>query len=296
MPKIQLLNALQEQPSRPRDCALLVSVPTTWQEFSADYSAGADFVAGYTRSSGGSTAEDGWRAYQPYASLARHVMNQVKKRGVTVFERATLAHLHSALETYPVTTLMAHWRSARFRPQDIVDPAAVSAFLQEEPPAVHSRDERSRLSSALNALLDEGRATAPSDEPMGHGGLSAEQFRWQEKRQAIEAAAPGAFRGGAAVELAEGFRTIAEITGGISPGYAGTLDLTVCQSVRLGEMVRRKCPKSSVLTSASNTSMDFRFAAYHQVIEVLARSPRPFEDAVIEVRKALILRYDQTGK
>src|ERR1700722_10047454 len=96
LPKIQLLNALQEQPSRPRDCALLVSVPTTWQEFSADYSAGADFVGGYTRSSGGSTAEDGWNAYQPYASLARHVMNQVKNLGVPLFERATLAHLHSA--------------------------------------------------------------------------------------------------------------------------------------------------------------------------------------------------------
>jgi len=126
--------------------------------------------------------------------------------------------------------------------------------------------------------------------------LSAEQFRWQEKRHTIEAAVPGAFRGGAAVEFADGFRTIEEITGGVSRSYSGTLDLTVCQSVLLGEMVRRKCPNSSVLASAANTSMDFRFATYHQVIEVLAGSPRPFEDAVIDVRKALIQRYDQTRK
>jgi hypothetical protein len=61
-------------------------------------------------------------------------------------------------------------------------------------------------------------------------------------------------------------------------------------------MVRRKCRKSLVLTSADMTSMDFRFAVYHQVIEILARSPRPFEDVVIDVRKAFVIRYGKSKK
>jgi hypothetical protein len=296
---IEILNAPPELPSRPRDCALLVTVPTTWEEFSADYSSGTDFVAGYTRQSGGLTVKAGWEAYQPYASLARHVMTSVRKLGVALFERATLAELHRAVAAYPVTTLVAHWRSARFRPSDIADAARIRAYLTKAGARVESADGSDRpeaLCAALNSLLDEGVAAAGDDAPMGHGGLTAQQFRWHEKRALIEAALPGSFRGGAAVEFAAAFHTIAEITAGIAPSYSGTLDLTVCQSVLLGEMVRRKCPNSLVLTSAETTSMDFRFAVYHQVIEILARSSRPFEDAVIDVRKALVRRYDKSPK
>jgi hypothetical protein len=175
-----------------------------------------------------------------------------------------------------------------------VDAARIRAHLGNTVTAEDSgngEDERERLCSALNSLLDEGRTSAGADSPMGHGGLSALQFRWYERRAIVEASMPGAFRGGAAVEFAGGFRTIEEIAGAISPSYAGTLDLTICQSVLLGETIRRKCGKCLVLTSAETTSMDFRFAVYHQVIEILARSSRPFEDVVIDVRKTLVLRY-----
>jgi hypothetical protein len=299
LPTIEILNAVPELPSRPRDCALLVTVPTTREEFSADYRSGTDFVAGYLRTAGGLTADAGWEAYQPYASLARHVMTSARKLGVALVERATLAELHCAVAAWPVTTLVAHWRSARFRPPDIADAASVRAYLTKAgvtlPPA-NGNHEHEALCAALNAVLDQGTGDAAADTPMSHGGLSAQQFRWHERREVIEAALPGSFRGGAAVEFAGGFHTIAEITAGFAPAYAGTLDLTVCQSVLLGEMVRAKCPKSLVLSSAETTSMDFRFAVYHQVIEILARSPRPFEDAVIDVRKAVVRRYDKSGK
>ena len=292
MAKIEILNAVLEAPARPRDCALLVSVPTTREEFFHDCNSGADFVETYTRQSRGTTPNDGWEAYQPYASLARHVIARAKKYGVTVFERATLDQLHRVLPAYAVTTLVAHWRSARFRPPDIVDCVKVSAYLAGLTTDPGNRSyERKQICSALNSILDEGRTAILSNQPMSHGGLSAQQFRWYEKRATIEATLPGSLRGGAAVEFCGGFRTISEITGGISPDYSGTLDLTVCQSVLLGELVKRRCQKALVLTTAETTSMDFRFALYHQVIEILARSPRPFEDAVIDVRKAFILRY-----
>ena len=299
MATIEILNPVSELLARPRDCALLVTVPSTREEFFHDYRTGTDFVECFIRESRAATADAGWEGYQRYASLARHVMSRVKKRGVNVIERATLAGLHGTLAAYPVTTLVAHWRSARFRTYDIVEVRRVREYLREAGLSQNARDggdDRDDLCSALNFLLDEGSTARGAEEMMSAGALSAQQFRWYEKRDAIKASLPGAFRGGAAVEFVGGFRTMAEITYGITPFYAGILDLTVCQSVLLGEMVRRRCPKSLALTSADTTSMDFRLAAYHQVIEILALAPRPFEDVVIDVRKAIMVRYGRPEK
>jgi hypothetical protein len=289
LPTIEILSSVSQSRVRPRDCALLVAVPSTRREFFDDYRVGTDFVKRYTSESPSPDAS--WGQYEKYASLARHVIDRVKKRGVSVIERATLADLHKTLPAYPVTTLMAHWRSARFRPDDISRTSRVAEYLAERaaaPDALRASDGTQGLAADLNRLLDEGTSNAEGSKAAG--GITADQYRWHERRQKIEAALPGAFRGGAAVEFAGGFCNIAEISGGIAATYAGILDLTVCQSVLLGEMVRRKCPRCLVLTSAEEVSMDFRLAAYHQAIEILARSPRPYENLVVDIRKAM-LRY-----
>ncbi len=272
MTTIEILNAIPELDIRPRDCAFLVAIPTSRKEFLEDLAAGRDFAQTFAAQQNASTPEQAWQAYWRYADAAAYTMKCVRKRSVAVFGRATLAGFQNAVASFPVTTLVAHYRSARFRPADIVNPQAV-------PPC-----------DALNELLDEGLAPAEPDS-MSPGGRTELQFVWQERREKLEAALPGAFRGGASVEFAEGFQTIREIASGISPEFAGTLDLTVCQSVLLGGTIQRRCRKCLVLKNAENAEVDSRLAFYHQVIEVLTRKPQPFEDAAFAVRKALISRY-----
>lgn len=293
---IEILDAAPEQPMRPRDCACLVCIPTSRIEFFDDLALGRDFVESWIRQCGALTAKEGWETYEPYADLVNYTMKRVARRKVTTFNRANLSDFHRALGAFPVVTLVAHWRSARFRPTDICDDTAVRAFVSQASVLPKSDSEGDgagleQLCSALNSLLDDGLNGTGSDLPVSQGGRVEMQFVRHKRRRSIEAALPGAFRGGAAVEFADGFHTMDDIVEGIPSKYAGALDLTVCQSVQLGEMIQNKCRKCLVLKSADETHVDFRFALYHQVIEVLAGSPQPFEDAVFKVRKALITRY-----
>ena len=290
MSSIVIRGLESERPASPHDCALLIAAPLDRESFFADLERRDKEFARNFQSQFPALNDDAlWRVYQPYAQLAAEVAARAAALGVRVAGGATFADFLRIVCEAPVVTLVAHWRSARFRREDIADAAAVRAYLEQHANLADSAAEPAW--DRLNALLDR-IAGEDEENPAGSSGYeAARQYRWQGARAQIEPGLGGAVRGGAAVEFADGFHLVGEIVAGIPAGYAGTLDLTVCQSVMLGEEVKRKCRHSLVLTSSGLASMDYRFALYRQVLELLAARPQPFEDAVVNVRKALLKKY-----
>ncbi|MCU1293762.1 MAG: hypothetical protein JWP08_2612 [Bryobacterales bacterium] len=276
------------KPSSPADCALLLAIPLDRSGFFADLKNPAkDFVRQFQVERPNQTEDSLWRAYEPYASLAVEVCEHAREHGVRVLESATPEDLHNSLRISAVTTLVAHWRSALFRPQDIVAPALVAAYLQDRA----STDDRADLVRRLNAVLKASDRRFDDVLPGSAGESAAKQRKWYVRRRELEQQLGPAVKGGAAIEFTRGLCSIPEILAGLSPEFEGVLDLTVCQSVLFAEEVRAKCRHCLVLSSANLTSLDFRLALYAQTIEVLARDPQPFEDAVTKIRSSLIHRY-----
>lgn len=276
------------EPSSPADCALLLAIPLDRAGFSADLKNPAkDFIRHFQLERRNQTEDALWKAYEPYASLVAHVCERVRILGVRVIRSATLDALHDEIKMSPVTTLVAHWRSALFRPEDIASSDNVAAYLHDGA----SPEDKAELARRLNEILKSPNKLFDDVLPGSAGEAAAKQRKWYVRRLELEKGLGAAVQGGAAIELADGLRSIPEILTGFPAQFTGVLDLTVCQSVVFAEEVRAKCRHCLVLSSANLTSLDFRLALYAQIIEVLASDPQPFEDAVTKIRSSLIQRY-----
>ena len=285
---IELLNVAAHPPVSPADCALVVAIPLTKAEFLADPAAGrqSNFAHVYTTNFGGDR-EAAWQAYERYAALAAHVMEDVERMKVTVRQAASLDDFHRAVATFKVVILVAQWRDARFMAEDIVDAPAVWRLTQTS-----VASDGAALAAGLNSLMGAGDAPAGTRRSLTPSERTSQQYDWLRKRHDFEVRYPGITRGGAGVEFKAQFHTIEEILGGISSAYEELLDLTVCQSVLLGEELRRRCPKCAVLVNSNLTSFDLRFAFIHGIVDLIHREPMAWEDASFTIRKA-ILKYGQ---
>ena len=275
---------------RPTDCALLVAVPVTREEFGADLARGTDFTRLFRQGREGIRDGALWDFYRPYADLALRVADGAAGLGVRVFYRCTRAAFQRALEESPVVTVVAHWRGAAYRDADILDPAAARARAA---PLLSARNGRScgeSVAALLNGLLDAALGQS-GPAPGGSAAAAALAVRAQyalwEARRALDAVLGAAVAGGPAVEFADGPASIQEMAGAVAPGFAGTLDLTICNSVLLAEEIRRKCRAGVVLSNAFPASLDVRLALYAQAVKLLARRRLSYMDAITRLRRQM---------
>ena len=171
----------------------------------------------------------------------------------------------------------------------IADPASplwVALRQFDGPVAGPSRYDAAALASWLNGLAQ--------SQPSGGLHLSDEallierEYRCYRRRMMLESALPGVFRGGAAIEFSDNFRSMREILDATDPGIRGVVDLTVCNSVALGEEIRRKCPRCMVMVNAKRTSPAFRLALYRQAIHLMKTGGRSYPDTVMRLRQYLV--------
>lgn len=92
------------------------------------------------------------------------------------------------------------------------------------------------------------------------------------------------------MEFDDGFCGVQEIASAWPIDYDGVLDLTICNSTLLAELIRRRCPHGLVLANEELTYPEFRLPLYNAVVRLLCRRPQPYEDAVFEIRKYLTRR------
>ena len=114
---------------RPNDCALLVAVPLQRAEFLADYAAGTDFLEQFVAHQRSRDTDVLWATYEASAATAAASVNRARRRGVVVVPRARLEDFGRCVEQFQVVTLVAHWRSAMFRANEILNPDAVGRVL-----------------------------------------------------------------------------------------------------------------------------------------------------------------------
>jgi hypothetical protein len=287
--------------ARATDCALLVGIPTTEADFGAAVRGGADFATRWIAVAAGGDRARGWKRFLPYAALCRGVLNEASRLGVTVVERASLADLAAAIPAFAVVTLVAHSCGAAFDETDVADPRAATAALPDivctaarwmraVPPPPTGCD-LGPLAAWLNELVEDGVPESPAapgarEITKAAARIHAFTLQWM-RRRAVEAAGRGAFRPGVGVEFHDGFHSLEAIEAVLPERLDGTLDLTVCESVHLGELLRARRPGGVIMSNAEPTTLDFRLALYRQTLALMTRRDIPYIDAALMLRRHL---------
>lgn len=259
----------------------------------ADLAAGTDFLEHFTMQQRTRDVDVLWSLYEAGTTAAVATIARAKRRGVTVCKRSALADFARCLEQYSVVTLVAHWRTARFRTSEILDPSAVHRLLLDgkvngDGAAVVTAEQ---AGLALNQRLDAAqkpRAPVPIDDSAGGAAETRYQYGLWLARRNLEPRLGQAVRtGGPAVEFADGLRVVDRVVSTVPEGFAGVLDLTVCNSTLLAEEIRRRCRRGLIIANAFPATLDTRMEFYDAAMGLVQRRGVSYQDAVFIVRRNL---------
>jgi len=264
----------------PRDCALLFGVPLERSAFLRKMEGPRD--GNFAEAFRASSAELAWTGYAPLAERLRNLADEVEDLGVSVYREMTLETLAEAAKRGQVT-VVSHSRSAAFRPADIVDARGVRDALAAHDGKVALPEDAAGLAGVLNsAYLPKRDGT---DD--GVGAPIRFQMELAAARRRVTDQLPGAFRGGAGVEFANGFEPFEALAAQFDPGYRGVIDLIVCNSLLAADVLHRRCPHSLVVGTSDLTFPETRVPFYMATMRLLARRPQPYDDAVQELKTIL---------
>ena len=129
-------------PTPPADCALLIAMPLTLDEFESDLKMWPE-RGEYARSLASNTrcASDAWiRFGQAVAELGQDLISLANNIGVAVYPRATLSDINRAASDRKVLIILGHYKGPKLEAADLlVSPAVFCEFLQRaertQPPA-----------------------------------------------------------------------------------------------------------------------------------------------------------------
>jgi len=270
------------------DCRLLVAIPLDRAAFLARGRADGQSFAGLFRAARPGFSDWAlWEAYEPLASQALSVMSEARAHGITVVDRPVLADFHAAARSAAVVTLVAHWRTAEFLPGDIGDVEQLAGAWHrvcedqiDRPRDVEMAARRLNL-VPIDVRGGRTRALARARQ------LVAREYALFERRSLLQLVLPGVVSGGPAVEFADRFVPVSEIVAGIGTESACLFDLTICNSVLLGEEIRRRCRHAVVIMNADAAAPDVRLAVYRQVVRLMVKRQWSYQDATMRLRSYL---------
>jgi hypothetical protein len=298
----------------PHNCALAFAVPLTEEDFLRDlhFGSGKDFVKRYAQDNARIRKELLWKYYKPQANLALEIADEVKRLGVKTVFNLKLNQLNSLLMNSDIVTVVAHWRPPTFNTGYLLNPSSLISKIKESKlEAVEflrfhlSANFKEQLAGWTDVVQPEGRAVELLINELNrllveerlHPALrfsdsSAKplyrlEYLMHLNRESLEETFPGEFTGGSRVEFFDGLFSIDNVIEQIAPEYQGLLDLTICNSILLGEAIKRQRRHCTVVASQRPTTFDFRLIFYKHVIEELARRNNPYLDIVIKLRKRL---------
>jgi hypothetical protein len=293
----------------PRDCALLFGVPLTFDDFKADLAAGPerDYVAGSFGYADEPVVPTLWALYSDVAKFMNTVADEVSALGVNVVRRANHDDIGRAAQSYAVVTIVAHWRDGGVRAWEIGESSALARLLQS-PVDELARRLRGMLQPSTIAMFDaveerEWRRAVAHDISLRLPDVPLADDLWftasndsKPPSADIRRDINGAllrhrlrqfFRGAIGVELRDGIDSAERVAARLPPKWSGTLDLTVCHSVLLGEVVKRKFPASTVVTNLQRASPQVRLTIYRELIGILHEQRYPYDKALLQLRDRL---------
>jgi hypothetical protein len=278
-----------EAPVQPSDCALVVSVPLDRSAFDADLTAGTDFLRQFAARQAARDVDVLWRLYEPAAVSVARTAARASRRGVVVRTRATATDFAHCVLQHHVVTLVAHWRSARFRASDILDPQTAGRMLRQNLRDGSDDMDAEDVALALNCAVDPTGASGVPVQMDDAGAAAAEtarQYRmWRARLDLEQRLGPSVRAGGPAVEFADGPMPVERTAAALPATFAGVLDLTVCNSTVLAEEVRKRCRHGAIIANAFAATLDLRMWFYDRALSVMERRRVAYQDAVYIVRR-----------
>lgn len=304
---------MAEPQVKPSDCALALCIPLTKRSFleGLDPASPKDFVKSDAARLGRMTAAERWERYLPIVRTVERLRRELEPLGVTVVPEVTPAKLLGLLSARTVVTLVAHWRFAPFSAGDILDVAGLVRRLRaprtplEEHVAREFKERgrghlldsgprdgealeklRDALAAELKMMLDKGQSIYASSALVPGPQQADAGAPFHLTRIALEDEFPDVIRPGPSVEFHDGLKTIPEVVKVIPPNFSGVLDLTVCNSVLLGESIKRRRKGFLVICNRRRAAIHSRLIRYRYIIMELARRSDQFTRAVTRLSVA----------
>jgi hypothetical protein len=288
----------------PRDCAFLLALPTGRAEFQADFrGASHDFLRSQYKESSLS-AEEAWSVYRPVAEDLLSLLRFLEAKGVRVVPRSTFAQWIALQKSHKVVVLFAHWRNGLIQQENVWWPG-IDTFTRENNGrnplrekvrriAVECSQNRTSFVASLNRLLIE-------DQLGDHAWFGREanqvpaspEHRLYMNRKFLEEALPGIFGENSSVEFADGLVRIETIASNASPVFQGIFDLSVCNSILLGELIKTHAPRCLVVATKIPAVVGFQIVFYRALFEFLAPG-RPYLSALEELRSRILVDLEKS--
>lgn len=255
---------------------MLVGIPLDQSSFHLKYARPNE--GNFAQSVGDADPDLAWEAYTTLLGGIPGVLDELVSLGVQVHSVLTSQSLAACMGC-KVITIATQGKSAEFMPADVVEidtlERALFGCIENH---IQPRDRKivDRLNKMLYSRMD----------PVGNGlgAATRTQLEYIRCRAEIEALYPGKLRGGAAIEFSDGFCSLAHVAAMFPSSFEGIVDLTICNSLALGEMIRRRCPNALAIATGDRTLPDLRLAFLLAVMKFLKRHPGNFDEAMTRMQ------------
>lgn len=300
---------------KPHQCALAIAIPLERDEFLAEINAGIhkDFAQSLARQHPALKEDILWEEiYAPIVETVKLVAQAAQAKNVEVVTRATLSNLQELFQKFPVVTLVTHWRSSTFYPSDFIAPTQLIKILEQRSNpliqtlvgafpnnwipqllALESQFSEPRILSKtlaqdFNNVLKSCRLYPnPAPNQVRQVAPYDETYHTYLNRLAIDTTFKGFISPGNRIEFFDQFHSIEEVVTTIPENYDGLLDFTVCNSVLLGNLIKRH-RQCIVLINEKPTSLAFRMVVYKGILELISRTDMSYMEATAAIRRKLL--------
>jgi hypothetical protein len=297
--------------TKPHECALALAIPLNRNDFllGLDLSANKDFIKSLARRNAALTEDALWETvYAHTVTTVTSVAQAASAKGVTVVTNATLSDVRDLFRQFRVVTLVAHWRSARFYPADFLDPNQLIKALVQPPTSLIEKfvnilpqnwistiqkleadnDITQTLAKTLanefNVFLESVKLH-PELVPNQTYQTTTYDVDYQKYLNRI--AIDGIFRDfilpGNRIEFFDELHPIEDFVTAIPQNYDGLIDFTVCNSVLIGDAIKRQ-RRCIVIVNKELATLELRMVIYKGIIELLSRLDIDYMNAAAMIR------------
>lgn len=279
----------------PSDCALLVAVPLTREDFLSDAAmataedvalARGDYAFRMVSVGHNGDAEAAWRSDGlPVAELCRDLIDEAGNRGFRyVTDRADRMTFMEAMRSGAlVTMLVAHRRGANVLTRDIrlglrdrlseafVDPTNQSAARLAQCLAGVDLSDAKAIRRGFNAFIEE----SPDRD---------------DARDELDSLLADDLVPGSCVEFRDGYHKDAEVASWIPSEWKGIIELGVCHSIRLALALKQRRQNRHIVTNEAEKEPSRCLREMHEAVLRLALEPQPY----VSLRAMIFAQYSST--
>lgn len=302
--------------TKPHQCALALAIPLNRDDFlmRLNLNTNQDFIKSLARRYSALTKDALWEiVYAHTVKTVTSVAKAASAKGVTVITNATLSDVRELFQQFRVVTLVAHWRAARFYPTDFLNPhQLIKALEQPSTPLMETFVNTLPQSwvSTIRKLEVNGDPTQTLTKTLAkefnyilefcrlHPELEQNQtclittydgdYHKYLNRLVIDDIFKGFISPGNRIEFFDQLHSIEDFVTAIPQDYDGLLDFTVCNSVLIGNLIKRQ-RHCIVLVNKELAAPEFRMVIYKGMIELLSRLDMDYMDAAAQIRLVSLL-------